>query len=211
MNGIDGIARIEARIEQIEAKLATVAGSAAPDFAQALRAAGAAVAPAPALPKSGAADLLRSIPPPPNFVAPLPVRPAPASLGSGVARWDPLIQKYAGQYNVPVDLVRAVLKQESDGNPRCVSHAGAMGLMQLMPANVKEAGISDAFDPEQNIKAGVMQLREHLDRYNGDVRLALAAYNAGPGNVAKYDGIPPFRETRNYVRKIMARLGGDAE
>ncbi len=166
------------------------------------------LAPPPSRSSGGAAPGGR--PAPPNFVGPMPVLPraaSPANVSSGVARWDGLIQKYAAQYNVPANLVRAVMQMESEGNPRAVSRAGAMGLMQLMPANCRESGVTDPFDPEQNIRSGVAQLREHLSRYKGDVPLALAAYNAGPGNVRKYGGIPPFRETQNYVRKIMARIG----
>lgn len=217
------IAGIEARISQIEARLATglgvgsSGGATAPPqttFAQTLNRAAAPVpaAPVPARPLPTASAPANPLPTPPNFVSPLPVQPAPAPEVSnkGARQWENLIQKYATEFGVSPDLVRAVIDQESNGNPRAVSHAGAMGLMQLMPANVREAGVSDAFDPEQNIRAGVAQLKEHLDRYNGDLRLALAAYNAGPGNVAKYDGVPPFKETQHYVRKILGRLNNES-
>ena len=207
---ISGPARIQARIAQIESKIGTLATgdsarTSAPIFAQELERASTQAA--PGVPTKPLSNGLPGLPPPPGWVGPMPVQPGPMTSGAGVARWESLIQKYAGQYNVSADLVRAVIDQESNGDPRVVSRAGAMGLMQLMPANVREAGVSDPFDPEQNVRAGVAHLREHLDRYDGDVRLALAAYNAGPGNVAKYGGIPPFRETQNYVRKITARLG----
>ena len=103
-------------------------------------------------------------------------------------------------------LVKAVIQTESGGNPRSVSGAGAMGLMQLMPENVKEAGISDPFDPEQNIAAGTKQLAGLLSQYHGDLDLALAGYNAGPGNVRKYGGVPPFTETRNYIQRVRAAM-----
>lgn len=216
--------RVEARIGQIEARFAALAEgdptSTGQEFAQALAQASRTTGAAPGVvPGSNAgvnndaANGFAALPPPPGWVAPMPVPlpPTTAAVGTppkvGVARWEGLIQKYAARYDVSPHLVRAVLAQESEGNPRAVSPAGAMGLMQLMPANVREAGVTDPFDPDQNVRAGVAQLREHLDRYRGDVSLALAAYNAGPGNVAKYDGIPPFRETQNYVRKILTRLG----
>ncbi len=137
-------------------------------------------------------------------LAPLPVMPASVSSAAGI---DGLVQKYAAAHGLEPALVKAVIKTESDGNPRCVSRAGAMGLMQLMPANVKEAGISDPFDPEQNISAGTKQLSELLGQYHGDLDLALAGYNAGPGNVHKYGGVPPFAETRQYIQRVRAAMG----
>lgn len=195
------MAQIQARIGQIEARIASVSGSADGTFADILRQTVGEPQNGDTAPPAG----FRGLPAPPGWVQPVPVQPGAAT---GVARWEGLIQKYAAQYGVSPDLVRAVVDQESNGDPRVVSRAGAMGLMQLMPANVREAGLTDAFDPEQNIRGGVAQLREHLDRYKGDVSLALAAYNAGPGNVKKYGGIPPFRETQNYVQKILSRLDG---
>jgi soluble lytic murein transglycosylase-like protein len=123
-----------------------------------------------------------------------------------VSEYEPIIDRYAAANGVSPSLVKAVIKTESDGNPRCVSRAGAMGLMQLMPDNVREAGIDDPFDPEQNIAAGTKQLAGLLDQYHGDLDLALAGYNAGPGNVRKYGGVPPFRETQNYIRKVRAAM-----
>ncbi|HXG24617.1 MAG TPA: lytic transglycosylase domain-containing protein [Chthonomonadales bacterium] len=118
-----------------------------------------------------------------------------------------LIQKYSDMNGLAPDLVRAVIQVESDGNPRAVSHKGALGLMQLMPEEVKGYGIRDPFDPEQNIAAGTRQLAEKLKLFNGDVALALAAYNAGTGAVRKYGGIPPYRETQNYVQRVLGLLG----
>jgi len=159
-----------------------------------------------------------ALPDPSGWLAPAAVVPGP-SLGAkaegvgGVARWEDIIQKHATRHNVAPELVRAVMTQESGGDPRAVSSAGAMGLMQLMPATARGAGVRDPFDPDENVRAGVALLRANLDRYDGNVSLALAAYNAGVGNVAKYGGVPPFRETQNYVAKITARLSnsGDAE
>lgn len=117
-----------------------------------------------------------------------------------------LITKYSGQYGLAPNVVRAVIIAESDGNPRCVSHKGAMGLMQLMPDEVRAYNITDPFDPEQNIAGGTRQLAEKLRLFNGDLKLALAAYNAGSGAVRKYGGVPPYPETQNYIRKIFDLL-----
>lgn len=135
----------------------------------------------------------------------VPLSPVPTHT-AGAGTYDDLIQKYADKHGLAPALVRAVIKTESDGNPRCVSRAGAMGLMQLMPDNVKEAGISDPYDPEQNIAAGTQQLAGLMKQYGGDLDLALAGYNAGPGNVKKYGGVPPFSETQTYIRRVRAAM-----
>ena len=128
-----------------------------------------------------------------------------ANVTSGNAAVDQLIKKASDRYGVDEKLVRSVVKAESNFDAGVVSHAGAQGLMQLMPATAKGLGVTDPFDPEQNLMGGTKYLRQMLDRYDGNTELALAAYNAGPGNVDKYEGVPPFRETQNYITKILGR------
>ena len=117
--------------------------------------------------------------------------------------YDDLIIEHSRSNGVRTDLVRAVMQVESGFNPAARSPKGAMGLMQLMPATAKQYGVTNAFDPAQNIRAGVAYLRELLDRYQNSEELALAAYNAGPGAVDKHgQNVPPYRETQNYVSQI---------
>src|SRR4029450_11793511 len=118
------------------------------------------------------------------------------------APYDASINEHARRQGVAADLVRAVIQVESAFNPVAVSNKGAMGLMQLMPATALELGVRNPFDPDQNIRGGVTYLKQLLTRYDQKVELALAAYNAGIGNVEKYGAVPPFKETRNYVNKI---------
>ncbi|OGU25802.1 MAG: hypothetical protein A2X85_16560 [Geobacteraceae bacterium GWF2_54_21] len=114
---------------------------------------------------------------------------------------DPIIDKASRRYGVDTSLIKAVIKAESNFNPQAVSHAGARGLMQLMPATARSLGVNDSFDPEQNVMAGTRFLGDLLQRYNGDLDSALAAYNWGPGNVDKRpDRLP--RETRDYLVKV---------
>lgn len=118
-----------------------------------------------------------------------------------------IFEQAADKYNVPIELLKAVGKAESDYNPYAVSKCGAQGVMQLMPATAKELGVNDSFDAEQNIMGGAKYISALLNKYNGETRLAIAAYNAGSGNVAKYGGIPPFDETQHYVKKVMNYMG----
>jgi len=115
---------------------------------------------------------------------------------------DAAIEKAAAEHNVDPNLVRAVIKVESNFNPNAVSRKGAMGLMQLMPQTARQLKVTNPFDPEQNVDAGVRHLKQLMESYGGDVRLSLAAYNAGQGSVTRSGGIPHFAETRNYVKRI---------
>lgn len=131
------------------------------------------------------------------------------NLMSGKMTLSQIFQAASEKYNVPLNLLKAVAKQESDFNNHCVSHAGAQGLMQLMPETARSLGVTDSFDAWQNVMGGAKYLSQKLKMYNGNVRLALAAYNAGSGNVAKYGGIPPFKETQDYVKKVLAYMKQD--
>lgn len=226
---LEEIGAIQERISEIQSRLAALrppapaptedAPPASPSFAQTLQQAQAGTPPsAPSEAVSGASPAAPShedgVTVTPASLGPLPPLPltpdtthlVPLVHQAGTGQYDSLIETYAGKYGVDPSLVRAVIQTESGGNPRAVSSAGALGLMQLMPGNVKESGITDPFDPEQNIAAGTQQLSGLMKQYNGDLDLALAGYNAGPGNVRKYGGVPPFRETQDYIKKVRAAM-----
>lgn len=120
------------------------------------------------------------------------------------AQLDAIFDEAASKYGVDAKFLKAIAKCESDFSTECTSRSGAMGIMQLMPQTAASLGVTNAYDPYQNIMGGARYISEKLAQYNGDKSLALAAYNAGSGNVAKYGGIPPFKETQNYVTKVMA-------
>lgn len=125
-----------------------------------------------------------------------------ASLGYG-NYLEQIFQKASDTYNVSIDLLKAMAKAESNFKSDCTSHAGAMGIMQLMPATAASLGVTDAYDPEQNIMGGAKYISQLLERYDGNLSYAVAAYNAGSGNVNKYGGIPPFKETQTYVARVL--------
>jgi len=134
--------------------------------------------------------------------APQAVEP-PHPGGSSSARFDDLIAESASRWHVDKALVKAVVANESAFDPRATSIAGAQGLMQLEPQTAGELGVGDPYDAAQNLTGGTRYLRGLLDRFHGNVRLALAAYNAGPGAVEKYGGVPPYAETRAYVDNVL--------
>ncbi len=121
---------------------------------------------------------------------------------AGAGDIDTAIEEAAARHNVDPNLVRAVVKVESNFNPNAVSRKGAMGLMQLMPSTARQLKVKNPFDPEQNVDAGVRHLKQLLESYGGDIKLTLAAYNAGAGAVARSSGVPRYAETQNYVRRI---------
>jgi len=127
--------------------------------------------------------------------------------GAGTAAggdYSACIRNASQRWGVDESLIRAVITQESGGDAQATSHCGAQGLMQLMPETAKSLGVTDPYNPEQNIMGGARYLRSMLDRFKGDVSLALAAYNAGPGAVQQYGGVPPYAETQNYVASVMS-------
>jgi hypothetical protein len=135
--------------------------------------------------------------------------PLPARNASRARDYDNLISEHAQTHGVRTDLVRAVMQVESGFNPLARSPKGALGLMQLMPATIRQFAVNNPFNPAENIRAGVAYLRQLLDRYDNNEQLALAAYNAGPGAVDKYgETVPPYRETKAYVSKI-GQIAGD--
>jgi soluble lytic murein transglycosylase-like protein len=140
-----------------------------------------------------------------EYLAPASVSPNNASSQKDISA---AIEEAAARHNVDPNLVRAVIKVESNFNPNAVSRKGAMGLMQLMPQTARQLNVSNPFDPQQNVDAGVRHLKKLMESYGGDVNLTLAAYNAGAGAVARSAGVPHFAETRNYVKRITQLYNG---
>jgi soluble lytic murein transglycosylase-like protein len=128
--------------------------------------------------------------------------PSPRPVNRKDKRFNPIIIEVAGRYEMDPALIKAIIMAESGYNPKAVSKRGAKGLMQLMPITAKSLGVEDIFDPVHNINAGVVYFKKLLNQFEGDVKLALAAYNAGSKKVRKYKGIPPFKATRIYIRKV---------
>lgn len=187
------IAAVQARIAEIAGAppaappVPLAAGTAAPRFSTALA---SAMAMPPVMP-GGDPSLLSGEP----SRAPAPVPPA---------QLDALVEQNASTWQVDPALIKAVIANESGFNANATSGVGAQGLMQLMPATAAGLGVRDAYDPAQNVAGGARYLKGLLDRFGGDARLAVAAYNAGPGAVEKYGDVPPYAETKNYVQNVLA-------
>ncbi|MBS1722940.1 MAG: lytic transglycosylase domain-containing protein [Armatimonadetes bacterium] len=131
---------------------------------------------------------------------------ATTSLSRPKEQLQAMIREAAGKAGVDPSLLESLVSAESDFDPSCVSNKGALGLTQLMPSTARSLGVSDPMDPAQNLLGGAKYLAGLLQRFNGDERLALAAYNAGPGAVNRFGGVPPYKETQNYVDRVMARV-----
>jgi soluble lytic murein transglycosylase-like protein len=195
-----------ADIAAVQSRIAEITGAPAPGRAQQLA---LAAAPGASRFASALADAMRS----PNPA--LGLQPGGADApGSGLpsrvaapvppAQIDALVEQNAAAWQVDPALVKAVIANESGFNANATSGVGAQGLMQLMPETAASLGVRDAYDPAQNVAGGTRYLRGLLDRFHGDKRLAVAAYNAGPGAVEKYGDVPPYAETRNYVENVLA-------
>ncbi|GIV08877.1 MAG: hypothetical protein KatS3mg019_0968 [Fimbriimonadales bacterium] len=176
----DAFQRTLQRVQEIETRMRELRGGSAPPTSS--RFDSAFVAPV-GFPAGGT--------PPPG----MQIRPR-------VQEWQSVVAPIAARYNIDTEFILRVIEAESGGDPHAVSPKGAMGLMQLMPDTARALGVSDPFDPAQNIEGGVRYLSHLMERF-GDPRLALAAYNAGPSNVQRYGGVPPFPETQRYIEKIL--------
>jgi soluble lytic murein transglycosylase-like protein len=144
-----------------------------------------------------------------NLVAPRVVasgEPAPAPADEPTSGIDQAVERIAARHDLAPDLLHSVIKVESNYNPWAVSSKGALGMMQLIPATARRFGVADVFNPVENIQGGARYLRYLLDLFDGNYPLALAAYNAGEAAVAKYGGVPPYRETRNYLQLVLKQL-----
>jgi len=209
--GPDGVRQ---RIEQIKDRIASLQSPAEGFAAQVTSTTSAARTPAGGRPAPMAGSLPRNLPIT-SGLAPLDPMTGGASLtgpigtpAPGASSIHQMIDEVAADHGVDARLFRALVEQESGFNPNARSSAGAMGLTQLMPGTARMLGVQNPFDPRENLNGGARYLAQMLQQFGGDQRLALAAYNAGPGAVRRHGGIPPYRETQNYVARIMGRIGG---
>jgi soluble lytic murein transglycosylase-like protein len=185
-----GAAAAAARVAELQSMIAQAQGAGSTTFASALSSAQAATPTATAT----AAN-----------VAPAAFAPAAATApaSSGSSQYDGLIQAAAARYGIDPAVLHGLIQQESGFDPNSTSGAGAVGLAQLMPGTASSLGVTNPLDPAQSIDGGAHYLREQLDSFGGDVTKALAAYNAGPGAVQRYGGVPPYAETQDYVQKVL--------
>ena len=183
MDILADISAVQSRIAEITGASVSGDGAAAPAFQRALA---SAMDPAALAPQPGASAVL-------------PVSSAPVA----PAQIDALVSANSTTWQVDPSLVKAIIANESGFDANATSKVGAQGLMQLMPATAAAVGVRDSYDPAQNVAGGTRYLKGLLDRFNGDVRLAVAAYNAGPGAVEKYGDVPPYAETQNYVQNVL--------
>jgi soluble lytic murein transglycosylase-like protein len=179
-----------ARVAELESLMAAASGAPAP-------------APTPTAPAQGPGSFASALDQATTSGTPLTMGAAAAGPGAPTPFANE-IDAAAGKYGVDPALLRGLIRQESNFNPKAGSQAGAQGLMQLMPATARALGCNNPWDAAQNIDAGTRYLKQQLDRFGGDVQKALAAYNAGPGAVQRYGGVPPYAETQNYVQKVTA-------